>query len=92
MLDRFKQAAMVLAGHRPAEVRFDRRDQDIARVIAERYSGVFADNFPDVPGLADEVDMAIDAAITDYTSFEEHERRRMEWARRQECDLRDVPF
>ena len=80
MLDRFKQAAMVLAGYRPAEVRFDDWDRTIAGDIADGLAHQVARHHPDVPGLKDEVDMAIDQAIWDYVTWEE-ETCRFEEAR-----------
>jgi hypothetical protein len=71
-VERLKQAWMVLAGHRPAEVRFDNRDWNIALRIKSERSEWFRRNHPGDDDLADEVDRLLYDAIEEYANYERY--------------------
>lgn len=70
MLQRLKHAAMILAGYRPAEVRFDEWDRTMAGDLADGWAYELSLRHPDVPGLKGELDKAIEQAIRKYTTWE----------------------
>ena len=67
MIARLKYAAMVLSGYRPAEVRYDETDREIAAEIAEVLARVCVESgdFSE-----DSINMAICHAIREYASWE----------------------
>lgn len=66
VIERLKQAVMVLVGHRPAEVRYDDEDRDIAAEIAEFLARacVASGDFSE-----DTLNMMIEHAIWEYASW-----------------------
>lgn len=93
---RLKHAALVLAGYRPAEVRFDEGDRAIAQNLAREWAETyFHASFPrGIGGPRADVEEVVFNAICEY-AYREREGHRAEQARRQrerEDRRSEVPF
>lgn len=94
MLQRIKQAALVLAGHRPAEVRLDEDDLDIAREIAQFWATLLAECHPEFasahPGKVMDVRWMFFTALSDYATW--HREGKTRYRRKTVERQMEIPF
>ena len=88
MFRRLRQAAMVLAGYRPAEVRSDEEDERIAKEIGRVWGVTFAGGYPELKGtypeMIDDTGDMFFLAMKDYASWRRQERDQARFEKRRD--------